>query len=73
MMRVCSALGVSALVNLRCTTPKPLISPWGQTRSFADVRAMSALPPEAVVERTSMDGREVPAADITLLRRGAFF
>jgi len=32
----------------------------GQTRSFADIRAMSALPPEAVVERTSMDGREVP-------------
>src|SRR5262245_206710 len=32
----------------------------GQTRSFADVRAMSALPPEAVVERTSMDGRFVP-------------
>jgi hypothetical protein len=31
-----------------------------QTRSFADVRAMSAFPPEAVVERTSMDGRFVP-------------
>src|SRR5262245_54500839 len=36
----------------------------GQTRSFADVRAMSALPPEAVVERTSMDGRFVPGSDI---------
>ena len=36
------------------------MSQMGQTRSFADVRAMSALPPEAVVERTSMDGRFVP-------------
>src|SRR5262245_6643374 len=35
----------------------------GQTRSFADVRAMSALPPEAVVERTSMDDRFVPSPD----------
>jgi hypothetical protein len=25
---------------------------------------MSALPPEAVVERTSMDGRFVPTADV---------
>jgi hypothetical protein len=40
------------------------MSEMGQTRSFADVRAMSALPPEGVVERTSMDGRFVPIGDI---------
>jgi hypothetical protein len=50
---------------LRCESLEPRMSLVGQTRSFADVRAMSALPPEAVVERTSMDGRFVTRGDIT--------
>jgi hypothetical protein len=37
--------------------------PTRQTRSFADVGSMSGSPPEAVVERTSADGRDVPVSD----------
>src|SRR5262245_51934671 len=36
----------------------------GQTRSFADLTSISGLPSEAAVERTSVDGREVPGSDI---------
>src|SRR5262245_8979247 len=50
---------------LRCGISIQPMSARGQTRSFADVRAMSALPPEAVVERASMDGRFVPLAAVS--------
>jgi hypothetical protein len=38
---------------------------------IAEVRAMSAFPSEAVVERTSMDGRFVPIATISTNRKTA--
>src|SRR6516225_2361324 len=37
-----------------------LMSESGQTRSFVDVASMSGLLPKAAVQRTTMDGREVP-------------
>jgi hypothetical protein len=48
---------------LHCSGSNAYISD-GQTRSFADVASMSGLPPEAAVEPTSMDGREVPLPEV---------
>jgi hypothetical protein len=45
-------------------TGSPTAAMGQTTGSFDDIRAMSGLPSTAVVERTSMDGREVPGADI---------
>jgi hypothetical protein len=52
----------SAAVALRDF--EPLMTAVGQTRSFGDVGSMSGLPPEAAVERTSMDGSNVPTAEM---------
>jgi hypothetical protein len=30
-------VGINAMVDLRCTTPKPLVSPWGQKRPSGHV------------------------------------
>jgi hypothetical protein len=54
------ALAKERTMLLRCENLEPPMSQLGQTRSFADVGSMSGSPPEAVVERTSADGREVP-------------
>jgi hypothetical protein len=43
----------------------------GQTRSYGGVGLMSGLPSEAAVERTSMDGREVPQPAVSNRSRAA--
>src|SRR5262245_39033466 len=51
--------------SINCDTRTCSMSQMGQARSSADVRAMSAFPPEAVVQRTSMDGKFVPIAAVS--------
>ena len=36
------------------------MSAWGQIRPFCDVRSMSGSPPKAAVQRTWVDGANVP-------------
>src|SRR5262249_14959387 len=49
--------------RLRCGISVWLMSQMGQTRSFGDVASMSGLLPKVAVQRTTMDGRELPGAD----------
>src|SRR5262245_40956598 len=61
------------MVNLRCTTPKPLMSPWGQTSPWRHVRVESVLPPTSNIGPRCWHGSFVPKGDICDGNRGGLF
>ena len=53
-------------VSLHGSNPEPLMSALGQKRTFEYVRAMSALPPKADIDRACQDVRFVPSCGDTV-------